>query len=269
MFCLKGAEAANWDICKASRLLGISRQGVSAAAAVQEGDSVYVWRGGPRDSGLLASAKATGPAIRPTSVPWPNPENYSLVVPFSLHEELATPISDSFPSNRRGIRFGIQNTDLQKGFRPVSDESARLLAECFGPSELADTVEALPVATPGSGWSSDQAVIRDVEAAAVAAARAHLRREGWREIRDCQQDGCGYDFLYAHADGRRRLVEVKGTAGIKVRFMLTRREEQVLSSDARGRIYVVLDALGTPKVEVLDWAAVESHGVEAASWQVG
>jgi hypothetical protein len=39
------------------------------------------------------------------------------------------------------------------------------------------------------------------------AGRRHLSGEGWQELRDCQRDGCGYDLLYEHADGRRRLVK--------------------------------------------------------------
>lgn len=88
-------------------------------------------------------------------------------------------------------------------------------------------------------------------------------------MRDCQQDGCGYDLLYEHGGGRRRLVEVKGTAGTEVRFRLTRLEHEVVSRQADSRVYVVLDALADPRVHVLDADDVERLGVVPVVWEVG
>ncbi|HEY8722157.1 DUF3883 domain-containing protein [Pengzhenrongella sp.] len=275
IFCVRYEDASNWQICKEAGLLGIrtNPQGKTSATATRAGDIVYIWRGGsPKPgSGLLARVRITAPALRAKNVPWPEPDLYSYVIPFALDEELKTPIRDSFPGNKRGERFGFMNSDLQKSLRPVSADSARRLSECFrsGFDSSAIVIEQSPVATKAGGWSSDQDLIRRIEQAAISAARGHLRGDGWREVRDRQQDGCGYDLLYEHPDGRQRLVEVKGTGGAEVRFMLTRLEHSVLSHDPSGRIYVVLDALGEARVEVLDWTDVEGLGVKPERWQVG
>ncbi len=273
IFCLRYVDADNWRICKERRLIGVrtSPSGMNSAREVRLGDTIYVWRGGAgrAGAGLLAQVTATGPATPAVNAPWPESESYTFVIPFQLNEELTEPIPDGFPGNARGTRFKFMNSDLQKSLRPLSDVSAKLLAECFGSDDVLQRGEPETIAIPGGGWSSNQDLIRRVEEAAVAAVRRHLAHEGWREVRDCQKDGCGYDLLCEHADGRRRLVEIKGTTGSAMRFRLTRLEREVLSRDPDGRIYVVLDALVTPKVEVLNWAEVEDLGVRAASWQVG
>jgi hypothetical protein len=271
VFCLRHADADNWEICKRDGLIGVRRSasGMKSAREVDPGDKIYVWRGGAGrpGAGLLARVKVVEAARPATSVPWPDPDSYTYVIPVELEEELTEPIPDSHPGNGKGIRFRIENTDLQKSLRPLSSESELLLAQCFAPTAVS-LQDDLAVALP-HGWSTDQALIKAVEEAAVAAARKHLVRDGWREIRDCQKDGCGYDLLYEHSDGRRRLVEVKGTAAPEVRFQLTRLEHEVLSRDPSGRIYVVVDALNAASVHVLDWTEVEELGVRPAAWQVG
>lgn len=271
IFCLRYADADNWQICKDRQIIGVrtSPSGIASAQSVSAGDHIYIWRGGGASkpgAGLIARIVATGPASPARDVPWPDADSYSYVIPMRLEEELGTPIPDSHPGNGKGVRFGIENTDLQKSLRPLSTESVARLRECF--HDAAVDSELPPIST-STGWSTDQALIRRVEESAVREVREHLRKEGWREVRDCQRDGCGYDFIYAHGDGRRRLVEVKGTNSTEVRFQLTRLEHQVLSRDPSGRIYVVLDALKAPVVRELDWTEVEELGLRPAAWQVG
>jgi hypothetical protein len=270
VFSLSYADGANWKICKKHEIIGIRAKGAPSARAITGGETIYVWQGGVprRGTGLLACITASGPARRAHDIPWPDPADYICVIPFRLDEELAEPVPDEFPGHQQGARFKIQNTDLQKGFRPLSAESERLVADCFsappGPREP-DT----PVVIADGGWPADQELISRVEQAAVTAVRKHLADSGWHEVRDCQQDGCGYDLLYEHGDGRRRLVEVKGTAGTEVRFRLTRLEHEVLSRQADSRVYVVLDALADPRVHVLDADDVERLGVVPVVWEVG
>lgn len=275
VFCLDYEDASNWEICKAKALVGVRQnpQGQTHARAICKGDVMYVWRGGAGKpgSGLIARITASGPAMAAVKaeVPWPDPALFTYVVPFDMDQELATAIPDSFPNNQKGSRFKIQNTALQKGLMPVSDESRTLLEARFASTRPTDDGEQVPMAIGGGGWTSDQDLIRRVELAAVAAVREFLAAEGWREIRDCQRDGCGYDFIFGHRDGRKRLVEVKGTSADEVRFQLTWLEHQVLSRDPSGRIYVVTTAVNAPQVHVLDWTAVEDLGIKPASWQVG
>ncbi|MBC7596336.1 MAG: DUF3883 domain-containing protein [Kineosporiaceae bacterium] len=202
-------------------------------------------------------------------MPWPDPGSFTYLVPFEMSEELDDAVPDSFPNNQKGKRFKIQNTALQKGLMPVSDESHPLLEACFTDPGSADDLELVSVAINGGGWSSDQGLIREVERAAVAATRSFLTADGWQETRDCQLDGCGYDFVFKHNDGRERLVEVKGTNSNDVRFQLTRLEHKVMSTDPSARIYVVTRALNAPRIHVLEWTDVEDLGVKPSSWQVG
>ncbi|MGW5440201.1 hypothetical protein [Nocardia asteroides] len=136
VFSLRYEDSANWAICKSSGLIGVrsSPSAIRSAAQVRDGDTIFVWRGGGQrpGSGLLAMITATDRARPAVNAPWPDPEIYTYVVPFTLNRELHKAIPDRFPDNRRGIQFGIQNTDLQKGLRPLSPDSVAKLAACFG-----------------------------------------------------------------------------------------------------------------------------------------
>ncbi|MFQ6398967.1 DUF3883 domain-containing protein [Nocardia sp. KC 131] len=274
VFSLHHKDSRNWEICKSESLIGVrgSRHAQTRAQQVQFGDTVYVWRGGGasrRGSGLIAKLSVAGPAHRAVNPPWPDPELYTFVIPIANVLELATPVPDRFPSNREGTRFRVQNSAVQQGLQIISSESAALMEACFVSEGLIEPPQQLAVSTSSGGWSTDQALIRRVERAAIEAARQQLQADGWYEIRDCQQDGCGYDLLYGRGT-EELLVEVKGTAGGAKRFVLTRLEHQVLSSDPRARVYLVLDALGAaPRGEVLDWRAVSALGILADRWRVG
>lgn len=141
VFSLSYADAANWEICKKHGIIGIRYKGARSASEITGGETIYVWQGGlpRRGTGLLACITASGPARPAHDIPWSDPADYICVIPFRLDEELAEPVRDRFPGNQQGVRFGIQNTDLQKGFRPLSAESERLVADCFsappGPRE--------------------------------------------------------------------------------------------------------------------------------------
>lgn len=277
IFCLSRVDASNWAICKSDHVLGVRTSPSSHRSANQlsVGDAVYVWQGGGSKpgSGLIARAIVSSPALPAIDPPWPNPENYSYVVPISDIEELDSPVSDRFPGNGRGVLFGIQNTDLQKGLRPLEESSLMRLASCF-PSTVHDadpqrTDEFPSVSTAGGGWSSDQELIRAVELAAVERARDHLKSLEWRELRDCQQDGCGYDFLYADPNESLRKVEFKGTAGSDLRFLLTRKEHDILETDPNALVVVVVDVFNIGQVHLLRQSDISDIGLRPDRWQVG
>lgn len=276
VFCLRFEDAANWEICKNEERIGVRTSPAShnSAAQLREGDIIYIWRGGGSrvGSGLIARARVAGPARPAVDVSWPDPSQYSYVVPVTAIEELPTAVPDRFPNNGRGNRFRIQNTDLQKGLRPVSAESSELLEECFSvlqSSEQSADLAHSAIATTGGGWSSDQDLIREVEQAAVAFGQAFLTSLGWRSIRDCQADGCGYDFLYEGSAGRQHKVEFKGTSGREARFLLTGKEYKVLSTDHDSVVVVITDALKDPKALILEWPAVVALGLRPDGWRVG
>ncbi|MET7767442.1 DUF3883 domain-containing protein [Nocardia sp. NPDC005366] len=277
VFSLQYKDSGNWEICQSEGLIGVrsSRRAQERAQEVKRGDTVYVWRGGtpkPR-TGLIARLMVAGPGRVAKNPPWPDPQQYTWVIPIEDVVTLETPVPDRFPGNRQGVRFKVENTAVQQGLQMISAESAALMEKCFtdegfapvGASPLPDPAA---VATQG-GWSTDQELIRKVEQAAISAVRSHLRADGWHETRDCQQDGCGYDLLYRRGVDEEMPVEVKGTAGMVRRFVLTRREHEVLSTDARARLYLVMDALVHPKVEALDWRGVSQLGVAPDRWRVG
>jgi hypothetical protein len=119
--------------------IDVSPAGIRSAQQVERGDTIYVWLGGAGrpGTGLIARVRASTRADRALSAPWPDPGIYSYVIPFDEVEELAQAIQDRHPGNGKGVRFKIQNTDLQKSLRPLSDESQSLLAVCFERPESA------------------------------------------------------------------------------------------------------------------------------------
>jgi hypothetical protein len=277
VFSLRYEDSGNWEICQRERLIGVrgSRHAQARAQQITPGETVYVWRGGvpKRGTGLIARFTTAGPGLRAENPPWPDPERYTWVIPIRDIECLTTAVPDRFPGNREGVRFKVQNSAVQQGLQVISRESAALMERCFtdegfSRAEGEGHDEPVLVAT-GRGWSADQTLIRKVEVAAVAAVRILLEDRGWTEVRDRQRDGCGYDLLYRGPSGEEVLVEVKGTIGSARRFILTRREHEVLSRDRRARVFLVLDALNTATVEVLGWPDVQKLGLTPDRWRVG
>ena len=136
IFTIAENDRGNWEICKSAKLLGTrsSLSAQSAAEGVQSGDVIYIWRGGGarKGGGLIAKVTVTGRAIPARGrAPWPKAKEYTWLIPVEITNELRKPIPDRFPSNRRGTRFLVQNTDLQKGLRELTAESAARFEDVF------------------------------------------------------------------------------------------------------------------------------------------
>ena len=99
---------------------------------------------------------------------------------------------------------------------------------------------------------------RKVEKAAVKAAIAHFKSDGWPEVVDVQKDCYGYDLIFCR---KREVVhvEVKGVRGSVPSFFLTANEENRMRIDDAWRLCVVTSALAKPKVEVFDRRQLAKH----------
>jgi hypothetical protein len=89
-----------------------------------------------------------------------------------------------------------------------------------------------------------------VERAAVDAVEQLLKRT--HEIENREKDKCGYDLRALHrSSGEEWFVEVKGTSGAEGHFYMTRNEKSFVD-DPRWRLAMVTDALGKPRIQILD-----------------
>jgi len=88
-----------------------------------------------------------------------------------------------------------------------------------------------------------------VEKASMSFVKKQLRREGY-QVTDVSDKNLGYD-LRASRGADILYVEVKGTAGSKPRFIITKNEVSFMGKDPSSRIGIVTTALTQPKLHVL------------------
>lgn len=226
---------------------------------VEVGDDIYVWRA---EQGWVGHLRVTGRATGTTNTPTGWLHQGSGGFPVRVVAVLAGPSPTPRPSE-------LTTTPLPHAPQLTDVDKVALLSGLFGSSAHPEDNRSEPVAIK-SGWSNDQSLIKNVEQAAVAFVRAKLLADGWQEVRDRQRDGCGYDLDYRHSKTSVPLhVEVKGTTSTTPRFMLTRLEHEVLRKDDRARVYLVLEALTSPRLAVYDFDDLSALGLVAERWRVG
>ncbi|SDJ98439.1 protein of unknown function [Billgrantia gudaonensis] len=119
------------------------------------------------------------------------------------------------------------------------------------------------------GWSTDPETRKAVEEAAVLRVMTYLEHLNPPfEVRDRQKDNCGYDLLAIRGKEALR-VEVKGTAGTKPAFCLTR-NERAASVHPAWLLAVVTDALSDEPSEPLFFTADEMNSrfdLEPYGWR--
>lgn len=114
-------------------------------------------------------------------------------------------------------------------------------------AESDDREEAALAKRFGQGFGSSKENCR-VERAAVKVVRNHFITEGWH-VKSTERDRIGYDLECIRS--RQHLhVEVKGVRGSEPKFFLTAGEYHRALFDSRSRLALVLDALGTPKIDL-------------------
>jgi len=132
-----------------------------------------------------------------------------------------------------------------QAMRRLTPASAALLRERWG--EEAGYADALADAQQrggrGAGFGS-AASNAEVERAAVERARADLEADGWA-VRSVERDRIGYDLLCTRAEGEERHVEVKGTRGPTLGFIITEGEVRRAEEDPDFWLYLVTSALGS------------------------
>ncbi|MHD0644151.1 protein NO VEIN domain-containing protein [Pseudomonas aeruginosa] len=95
----------------------------------------------------------------------------------------------------------------------------------------------------------DQAHKVKVEKAAIALAMKVFDKA--YKIKDRQKHNCGYDLLLIDKKTDEEIhLEVKGTASLDMRFFLTRNEYGYMQNP-RWALFMVTDALGTPKGQLM------------------
>jgi len=103
-------------------------------------------------------------------------------------------------------------------------------------------VETLPRSGQGFGEAESN---KSVEFAAVQFASLDYARRGWT-VRSVEADKCGYD-LECRRSGTLECIEVKGTSGKSMSFIITAGELSAAKRIQEFVLLVVTDALGTPK----------------------
>lgn len=81
----------------------------------------------------------------------------------------------------------------------------------------------------------------------MTAATMRLKGSGW-SVHSVESERCGYDLLCKRR-GDVRHVEVKGIQGQRHEFIVTKREMQRATDDARFRLVVVTNALTRPHLQ--------------------
>jgi hypothetical protein len=119
----------------------------------------------------------------------------------------------------------------------------------------------------GGFYAVDPEYRAEVEEQAMQAAEAYLEQEGYKVDR-VHLENRGYDLLARRSRAPHELhVEVKGTGGTTRQFILTRKEQRYVA-EPKWRLALVLDALGTRKVELMARAQfLRDFSVEPLSWQ--
>lgn len=122
--------------------------------------------------------------------------------------------------------------------------------------------EAALAAAAGFG---DPVTNRRVERAAVNAVTADYEDRGW-QVQSVEADRCGYD-LVCRKGRRTEHVEVKGVAGASAAFILTDGEKRKAESDESFFLYVVTNALASPKTQRLAGRKMlDKYALSPISW---
>lgn len=209
-------------------------------SAARRGETVLLYAGAPI-SGIVAIGTVRSPktfAAHPDDY-WPAQARAMVTV-----ERLIDPPLPLAEIRRRLPKWGWAKMPLAHVHVPEKHE--RTLLRLAGATRRRRISPAPTPANPrlratGAGFGTPEQN-RKTEAAAVRFVRRHLESEGWELVKDCQQDGCGYDFEYRR--GREKLhAEIKGVRGTKPDFMITAGEVRKARTDPAFRIFVVTRAL--------------------------
>ena len=99
---------------------------------------------------------------------------------------------------------------------------------------------------------------REVEKAAVDFVTKYMQSEGYTVV-SREQDRCGYDLLCSSEDEEYH-VEVKGTSGEAMRFIMTDKEFSTASEDEDYLVCIVTSALSDePTLSILDVDTLLDH----------
>jgi hypothetical protein len=174
-------------------------------------------------------------------------------------ERLARPVdilslkrSDPSVAEIRAFRQGQVQTLYE-----TSQEEARTLLEVCGASVQLDvpddsTEEAMEKLSGGGFGSYEQNL--EVERGAVDAVRGYYTKRGWR-VRSVERRHIGYDLHCTRHGERDHHVEVKGTQGGEMRFMVTAGEVDRAKTDSQFYLALVTNALQGPQINI--WCARE------------
>lgn len=121
-------EPENWEICKSTQLWGVpgkSKLGFTAKA----GDRLLFWLGGRGYAGVGAvTAELRVPKTR-NEIPWAGGlARWSYLIPIRIDLEVKQPLFIGFERSRQHeTDFTLDK--FQRGFAPVPDEPAEMIAE--------------------------------------------------------------------------------------------------------------------------------------------
>ena len=121
-----------------------------------------------------------------------------------------------------------------QSMRRLTSDSVKLLeAQWYEPEPPDDWL--------GTGYQSDPELRRRIEQAAISYVTACLTDEGW-DVESVEAERCGYD-LHCTDGKAERHVEVKGTAGDGLGFIITIQELTCAREDEFFELWAVTNAL--------------------------
>ena len=120
----------NWELCKVSQTWGINtKANYSSKDRARKGDNLLFWLGGKGFVGYAKVSEDTRPPHTLGETPWMGgQERYGLVIPLIELTVFEAPKMLKF-INRRQEKTGLDQSMFQRGYMPITDDSANAAME--------------------------------------------------------------------------------------------------------------------------------------------
>ena len=131
ILCTVSAQSKNnWEICKESKLWGISTYGhYGGIPKAKKGDRLLFWVASEGYAGVGEVTEDCRPPKGPSEAPWPEGmHRYGLIVPMKLLLDMKTKYWVPFKNGRQEIT-GIAQPVFRRGYKSIPDSQAEIIFE--------------------------------------------------------------------------------------------------------------------------------------------